>query len=77
MQVFQLHDTLYLWESSEVFAMEANELLLEVGFQVMEESEKPRSYDNILQRISVAVQRGNVTGHLGSIPRNDFVILDC
>ena len=39
-----------------VFSMEENDLLLEVDHQVMAESGEPRSYDYLLQRISIAVQ---------------------
>ena len=53
-------------ETSGVFGMEAKELLLEVVHQVMEESEDPKSYDYLLQRIFVAIQRGNAEPVLGT-----------
>ena len=42
-------------------------LLREVGRRVATESGEPRSTDYLLQRLSVAVQRGNCASVLGSI----------
>ena len=42
-------------------------LLWEVGRRVAAESGEPRSTDYLLQRLSVAVQRGNCASVLGSI----------
>ena len=47
-------------ETTGMFGVEAKELLLEVGRRVMEESGESRSYDYLLQRISIAVQQRNV-----------------
>ena len=42
-------------------------LLREVGHRVAAETGEPRSTDYLLQRLSVAVQRGNCASVLGSI----------
>ena len=54
--------------------MEAKELLLEVGHQMVEKLSESESYDYLLQRISIAVQQGNAVAGLGTshIPRNDL-----
>ena len=49
-------------KTSRAFGLKVKELLLEVSNGLMEESGKLRSYDYLMQRISVAVRRRNKCG---------------
>ena len=50
------------------------ELVREVGRRIALETGEPRSTDFLLQRLSVAVQRGNCRGHLTYLI---FSIMSC
>ena len=53
-------------ETSRVFGSEANCFLHELGFCLKNKSIDPRAYHFLLQRIAVAIQRGNAAAVLGS-----------
>ena len=62
-------------ETSGVFGPEALSFLRELGRRIKAETGEPRSLQFLLQRIAVAVQRGNMAAVLGTSPPTDIVYI--
>ena len=55
-------------ETMGVFGKEAEAFFIELGRRIREETGEPLSFHYLLQRIAVAVQRGNAAAVLGTTP---------
>jgi len=55
-------------ETTGVWAKEGLSLLLEIGRRIAEVTGEKRSGNFLLQRLSIAVQRGNLASVLGTLP---------
>ena len=57
-------------EATGVFGSEALGFFQDLGRRIREESGEPQSYHYLIQRVAVAVQRGNTAAMMGtSFPR--------
>ena len=54
-------------ETLGVFAVEAQSLFKDIGWRITMATQDPRFHEYLVQRIAVAVQRGNVAAVLGTI----------
>ena len=59
-------------ETTGVFGSEAQVFFRELGCRIKDESGEPLAYQYLLQRISVAVQRGNAAAVLGTSSPTEF-----
>ena len=55
-------------ETMGVFGKEAEAFFIELGRRIREETGEPLSFHYLLQRIAVAMQRGNAAAVLGTTP---------
>ena len=58
-------------ETLGVFAVEARSLFKDIGWRITMATQDPRFHEYLVQRIAVAVQRGNVAAVLGTISSGD------
>ena len=61
-------------ETSGAFGEETAHFIREIGRRLQDKTNDPQAYQHLLQRLSVAVQRGNVLAVLGSIDSNDTYV---
>ena len=61
-------------ETSGAFGEETAHFIQEIGRRLQDKTNDPQAYQHLLQRLSVAVQRGNVLAVLGSINSNDTYV---
>lgn len=62
-------------ETSGVFGLDTSSFFKELGHDVARVSGDKSAFIFLIQRISVAVQRGLAASILGSVPENDLSLL--
>ena len=61
-------------ETSGVFGPEATSFFKELARRIKIETGEPRSFHFLVQRIAVAIQRGNAAAVLGTMPDRTFIL---